>query len=360
MKRKEFVVASSALAVSPLIARPAHAAAAEEIEPGPWRSFQVTTLVKLRQCNNAKAWVPVPSFKEAAWMRPGPSTWHGNADEVAIVSDPRWGTQMVYAQWPKGSRSGCELAVTSHVSTRNLDVDLSKRDDPVTLSAAEIALYTAPTKYIPTDGIVKRTADTATAGATTDLDKARKIYEWIVVNTSRNPKTRGCGLGNIDFMLESGDYTGKCADINGLAVGLARASGLPARDLYGVRVAPSELGYKALGANSPTITKAQHCRAEVFVTGYGWIPLDPADVRKVVLEEPPGNLSMNDPKVVEARRLLFGSWEGNYMAYNDGHDIVLPGSSGDNVAFLMYPQAEVDAQRLDSLDAPTFVYEITV
>jgi len=31
-------------------------------------------------------------------------------------------------------------------------------------------------------------------------------------------------------------------------------------------------------------------------------PVDPADVRKVVLEEPPANLAMADPKVVAARR----------------------------------------------------------
>ena len=359
MKRKGFVFASAAVSLAPLMARSAPAAA-PGIEPGPWRSYEVTTVITLPKGNNAKAWVPIPSFKEASWMRPGPSTWRGSAGDVAIVTDPNWGTQMVYAQWPKGTRGGGDLTVVSHVTTRNLDVDLSKPDHNVTLSAAEIALYTAPSKYIPTDGIVKRTADTATAGATSDLERLRKIYEWIVANTSRNPKTRGCGLGNISFLLESGDFTGKCADINGLAVGLARASGIPARDLYGIRVAPSELGYKALGANSTTITKAQHCRAEAFVSGYGWIPLDPADVRKVVLEEPPGSLSMSNPKVVEARRLLFGSWEGNYMVYNDGHDIALPGSTNDAVAFLMYPQAEVDGQRLDSLDAPTFVYEITV
>ncbi|HEY2554641.1 MAG TPA: transglutaminase-like domain-containing protein, partial [Candidatus Cybelea sp.] len=281
MKRKEFVFVSAALSLASQMARSVRAAT-PEIEPGPWRSYEVTTVITLPKGNNAKAWVPIPSFKEASWMRPGPSTWHGNAVEVSIATDPRSGTQMVYAQWPKGTHGGGDLTVVSHVTTRNLDVDLSKPGSNVTLSAAEIAFYTAPSNYIPTDGIVKRTADTATAGAANDLERVRKIYEWIVANTSRNPKTRGCGLGNISFLLESGDFTGKCADINGLAVGLARASGIPARDLYGVRVAPSELGYKALGANGTTITKAQHCRAEAFVSGYGWIPLDPADVRKVV------------------------------------------------------------------------------
>ncbi len=64
------------------------------------------------------------------------------------------------------------------------------------------------------------------------------------------------------------------------------------------------------------VTKAQHCRAEVWLSQFGWVPMDPADVRKVVLEEPPGKLTLDDPKVVAARKALFGSWEGNWFAYN--------------------------------------------
>jgi hypothetical protein len=88
------------------------------------------------------------------------------------------------------------------------------------------------------------------------------------------------------------------------------------------------------------------------------VPADPADVRKVMLEEPPGNLALSDPKVKDARTTLFGAWEGNYVAYNDGHDVALPGSSGSEIGFLMYPQAEVQAERRDSLSPATFVYAI--
>ena len=49
-------------------------------------------------------------------------------------------------------------------------------------------------------------------------------------------------------MLESGNLGGKCADLNALFVGLARSVGIPARDVYGIRVAPSKYGYKSLGA----------------------------------------------------------------------------------------------------------------
>ena len=159
-------------------------------------------------------------------------------------------------------------------------------------------------------------------------------------------------------MLTTGNLGGKCADLNALFVGLVRAAGIPARDLYGVRVAPSIFGYKALGANSETITKAQHCRAEVFLSGYGWVATDPADVRKVVLEEPPGNLAIDDAKVEAARKTLFGAWEGNWLAYNTAHDVPLPGSKGPKIGFLMYPQAESGNTRLDCLDADAFKYTI--
>jgi transglutaminase-like putative cysteine protease len=213
---------------------------------------------------------------------------------------------------------------------------------------------------MPLDGIVKKTSDTIVAGATSDVEKARRIYEWIVDNTFRNPKTAGCGTGDIASMLSTGNLSGKCADLNPLYVGLARAAGLPARDIYGLRVAPSAFGYKSLGANSAVVTKAQHCRAEVFLDGIGWVPVDPADVRKVVLEEPPGNLSLSNAKVVAARKALFGAWETNWVAYNDARDIDLPDSKGPSVPFLMYPQGETADGRMDSLDPDSFKYSISV
>jgi transglutaminase-like putative cysteine protease len=158
-------------------------------------------------------------------------------------------------------------------------------------------------------------------------------------------------------MLETGNLTGKCADLNALYVGLARAAGLPARDVYGVRLADSKFGYRSLG-RSGDITKAQHCRAEVWLAGFGWAPVDPADVRKVVLEEKPG-LTLADEVVVAARQTLFGAWEMNWLAYNFAHDLALPGSAEPKIPFLMYPQGENAAGRFDSLDAATFVYKLS-
>jgi transglutaminase-like putative cysteine protease len=227
-------------------------------------------------------------------------------------------------------------------------------------SRNEIDRFLEPTALVPTDGIVMETATKIVSGSKEDIDKARAIYGWVVENTYRDPKVRGCGIGDVRAMLASKNFGGKCADLNALYVGLARAVGLPARHVYGLRAAPSNRGFKSLGLATATATKGQHCRAEVYLAKYGWVPVDPADVRKVMLEEPPGNLAADDAAVVKAREALFGSWEMNWIGYNFAHDVALPGSArGMTVGYFMYPQGETADGRIDPFDADNFKYEIT-
>ncbi len=276
------------------------------------------------------------------------------------VTEPRYGTQMLFAEWTDTKLAPAlevpVLEIRSRFATRDRKTDWNAHGD-YRLPDSERRLYTEATSLIPTDGIVLRTASAAIGDACSDTDKARAIYDWIVGNTARNPKTRGCGLGDIGTMLETGDLSGKCADINTLFVGMCRAVGIPARDVYGVRVADSRFGYRSLG-KSGDITRAQHCRAEVFLEAYGWVPADPADVRKVVLEERPG-LTLAHPLVNSVREQLFGGWETNWLAYNFGHDIELPFSNGPVIPFLMYPQGETADGRLDSLAPELFRYQLT-
>ena len=357
MQRREFLWSSVALAAG--VMWPAGRAGAA-FNPSPddgWRTFEVTHRVEvLEPEGTSRVWLPLPSVQEDDWIRNMGNLWQGNALNARLQRNPEYGAEMLYAEWAPGEKP--VLEVTSRFATRNRAIELEGAGKVSPLSRADRQLYTKATELLPTDGIVRETALDITRGATTDHAKARAIYDWVVDNTFRNPKTRGCGRGDIRHMLESRDLSGKCADLNALYVGLARAAGLPARDVYGIRVADSRFGYQSLG-KSGDISRAQHCRAEVWVDRHGWVPVDPADVRKVVLEEPPGGLALDDAKVVEVRKRLFGSWEMNWLAYNTAHDLPLPGSRQVTVPFLMYPQGETAAGLLDSLDPAAFSYRIT-
>jgi transglutaminase-like putative cysteine protease len=344
--------------VASAITVPSRTLLAEDDASGSWRTFEVVTRVEVLNSPAAtRVWLPAALIADTPFQRTLFNRFEASGGAAKLVEDKPDALGILVAEFPAGVKPA--LALTSRVETRNYSVDLTAPGKKPKINLAELAHFTRPTKMLPTDGIVKTTADEITRGAHADLDKARAIYEWIVENTFRDPKTRGCGLGDIRFMLESKDLGGKCADINALYVGLARAAGLPARDVYGIRIAKSEMGYKCLGTSSENITKAQHCRAEVFLQTYGWVPVDPADVRKVVLEEPPGNRALDDPTVRSARSRLFGSWEMNWMAFNFAHDVALPKSSRAPLGFLMYPQAETADGRIDCLDPADFKYEIT-
>lgn len=322
-----------------------------------WRRFELVTRVEVKAPpGGAQAWIPLPSVADQDWIRPEDSSWSAESGEAARVRDGASNLEMLHVRWAEGDRRLVE--VTSRFSTRDRAVNLAGGGSAAPLSPADRARYLAGTALAPVDGIVERTADGITAGASGDIDRARAIYEWVVTNTFRNPATRGCGEGDVAAMLRTGNLGGKCADINALFVALARAAGLPARDLYGIRVAPSRLGYRSLGPSGEVVTKAQHCRAEVHLAGLGWTPMDPADVRKVMLEEGPTVLPLDDARVAAAHHRLFGAWEGNWLPYNTGSDIVLPGSRSGAVGFLMYPHVETVAGRADCYAPDAVRYEI--
>lgn len=358
MKRRSFLQSAAALsALSPLgYVTPARAAT-PWTNGTEWKLYEVTTRVELQPADGAaRAWIPLPSVL-TDYARPLGNEWTSNGS-TRLVHDTQFGsTAMLYAEWASPA-SRPYVETTSRVLTRDRTVDLAQPQRFEAASAGELAEYLKPTELLPTDGIVKTTAQKAIGNARGDVAKARAIYDWIVDNTFRDPKTRGCGQGDIKAMLETGNLSGKCADLNALFVGLARAAGIPARDVYGLRLSPSQWGYRSMSA-SGNVTRAQHCRAEFYSAAHGWVPVDPADVRKVILEEPPGNLPATDAKVKLAREKLFGAWEMNWLAYNYSHDIKLPGSKGAPLGFLMYPQVETASARKDPYDPDNFKYTIS-
>lgn len=327
-------------------------------QPGAWRTFELTTTVNVAEVKGAtQLWLPVPDV-EGDYQKPLDNTWTTNARQARLVADPERGVRMLHAEFDAGVAAPT-LVLTSRLQTRNRAVDWKQpgqfSEDPALLRA-----NLAPTELLPVDGVVRKTALEATRNARTDVDKVRAIYDWVIANAHREPTTRGCGTGDIKTMLETGNLGGKCADLNAVFVGMCRAVGVPARDVYGLRLAPSAFGYKELGANPANLKGAQHCRAEVYLKAHGWVAMDPADVLKVARQETAQWIKdPAHPVVAPVKAGLFGRWEGNWVAWNTGHDIRLPGSAAKGtLPFLMYPNGENASGRFDELSPDTFKYTI--
>ena len=340
MHRRHFMESLAAAGAAAAIGRRAHA-----VSKG-WRQFEVTYHISVSGSGApVRLWVPVPQ-DAPNYQRVIDLSWRSPV-ATHVLWEAASRAPIVAAAWidPDTAR---EIEIIAQVATRDrsgFNPDASQE---------ELAEYLKPTASSPNDGIVLAKASEIVGTRTVPLEKARVIYDWIVDNTFRRAETRGCGLGNIAFMLKSGDLGGKCADINSLFVGLARAAGLPARDFFGIRVADSKVT-KSLG-KSGNVTKAQHCRAEVYIEDKGWLPVDPADVRKVILEE---GIAIDSDKIKMLRERLFGSWEMNWVGFNHARDFTLPGQQDGPIRFLMYPYAESALGAKDSLDPDAFTYKIT-
>lgn len=354
MQRRDFIkLAGASAALFPI----APSVFGKQANLSKWKSYRLTYQINLpAKGNRALLWLPLPDTADTPHQFTQGSVWSGNAKTAKFYTIPKTAFPAFHAEWHgSGPR---KVTVSSVVKTRDRFVDLRNYSEKgKRIIPADIKRFLQPTKHAPLNGIVRMTALSITkiANAQTPLEKARSIYDWVVDNAYRDQATRGCGRGDIKSMLETNNLGRKSADLNTLFVGLARAAGVPARNQYGIRIDES-VAHKCLGKYG-NLSNAQHCRAEFYLAGLGWVPVDPADVHQLILDE---KLTHNHPKVVSLREKLFGAWEMNWVTFNHGDDIKL-GNKSDvgRLPFFMYPHAEISGKQQDSLSPAEFSYMIT-
>src|SRR3569833_1089976 len=182
-------------------------------KPGKWRNFEVTTTVQLLDApSNATVWVPIP-IVNTKWQR---SLSNETSTGGTIETDLKSGARFVVA------RSTSVLKVTSRVQTMDRAIDWHAAPQPPSdgEDAKSLKRWVRPTKLVPTDGIVRKTAHQITHGARTDVEKVHRIFDCIIVRTYREPKTRGCRHGDIRWMLKTKKQGKKSTDNNDQIVGL--------------------------------------------------------------------------------------------------------------------------------------------
>ena len=219
MERRAFLKTGAALAATAGLGRWAPARAAQPGEMK-WRAFEVVTRAEVANPTGpTRVWLPLPLQSDTDYMKSLGQTWTGNATAARVYRDEKYGAGILYAEWAAGE-SAPAIEVTTRFATRDRFVDVTRPgSNPAPEDRSTLSRYREGSKLVRTDGIVKKTSQQITKGVDGDVEKARAIYEWIVDNTFRDPKVRGCGVGDIRAMLETGNLGGKCADLNALFVG---------------------------------------------------------------------------------------------------------------------------------------------
>ena len=296
------------------------------------RHGEVTVQVNLNapaDAKNVRLWIPYPVSDEHQNIED--IRVKGNFSQSGVYREGENGSMALYAEW-EGAMRERTLTYTFKVKRKEvIKKDFPKKELP--FSKEEFSQYLKATSLGPTTGKVKELAEKITKGKKTNLEKARAIYDWIVNNMHRDPNIKGCGFGDVEKLLVS--MGGKCGDIHSVFVALTRSVGVPSREIFGIRIPKGKEG---------DMTKAQHCWAEFYMPGYGWVPVDPSDVRKAMLEKKTSDLK----DVKDLVEYFFGAIEENRIAYQTGRDLVLnPAQKGEKMNYFMYPYAEADGKALN-------------
>lgn len=327
-----------------------------------------------------RTWIPVPQSDE--YQTVSKEEFWANKAKVAEFKTFKSGeftNKLLYVEWGADAEPADRTACLKYdakrklVSNNGIIVATDDTEFPV-----EVLEYISETsKYVQIDGIVEEKANEITADKETTYDKARAIYEWCINNLERidnnetleckegSPEPKhtfkvvGCGYGDTKTILSDLDTYGRagghCTDINSVFVALCRASGIPAREMFGIRM-------------SDDATGGQHCWAEFYQPGSGWVLADPGDVCKFGVKDNKSNVNMTLAQLEEARKSektakytkeLWGGVDNNRVVLSRGRDVnLVPAQTGDAYNTFGYPCGEHNGQRIECTDAKNFVYTI--
>lgn len=292
--------------------------------------------------NNVRLWVPYPVSDNEQDIQD--IKIDGNFTYSGIYGQKQTGDLALYAEWTKPTKERF-LAITFKaraIERIKKDFPSSESDIPI-----EIKEYIKGSQFIPTEGKIKDIALNITKDKKSIFEKATVVYDWVIENTFRDPNITGCGTGDVERTIA--EKGGKCADISGVFVAVARASGIPAREVWGLR-----LGKKP----EEDITGGHHCWAEFYLPNYGWVPVDPADVRKAMLVE-----KIDLKQANKYRDYYFGAVDEYRIVLTrgeKGYHLNPPQKGGILSYGFMYPYAEVDGKPLEWLAAQKELkYQIT-
>lgn len=177
--------------------------------------------------------------------------------------------------------------------------------------------YLQPESLVPANETFRSIAVQVTRGKTTDLARARALYDH-VIEKMRYAKY-GPGWGRGDAVYACDVRSGNCADFHAYFIALARAIGIPARFAVGAAI-PAERNDGGIDG--------YHCWAEFFADGK-WVPVDISEANK-------------NPTLAD---YYFGHHPANRFELSKGRDLLVePGPVASPINFLAYPVMEMDGK----------------
>ena len=238
---------------------------------------------------------------------------------LKVVRQPEYGNEVLYAETSKADRAEYTFSVDYDVVRREHVVLLNGKplDDARSAKAprVELARFLEADRLVPVTGLPAQLAAQETKGATTPLEKAKDIYEY-VFRTMKYDKT-GTGWGHGDTLWACDSKHGNCTDFHSVFISMARAEKIPAR---------FQIGFPLPADKHSAEIPGYHCWAEFYLDATGWVPVDISEAWKHQ----------------EKHDYFFGAHDVNRMQFTQGRDLKLaPPQAGEPLNYFVYPYVEI-------------------
>jgi transglutaminase-like putative cysteine protease len=231
--------------------------------------------------------------------------------------ESRFGNEIYYAESSKAKAGDLHFEVVYDiVRHEHLSLGLVRpRLENAALSKKDSEQYLAADKLVPITGLPAELAVKVTSGKTSQLDKARAIYNY-VFETLRYDKT-GTGWGHGDVLWACDSKRGNCTDFHSLFIAMARSQDIPAR---------FEIGFPLPADKASSDIAGYHCWAEFFNPQNGWIPVDISEAWKHPVK----------------KDYFFGAHDTDRVQFSVGRDLKLnPPQAREPLNYFVYPYVEV-------------------
>lgn len=226
-----------------------------------------------------------------------------------------------------------DIRITFDARRDEYRVPRPQGDPPSPISfPPDVARFLLPDRLVPINGMIGDLSREQTAGISDPLQKARKIYEYVIAHMHYDHNGTGWGHGDAIFACTA--HHGNCTDFHSLFIGMARAAGIPARFDIGFAIPP--------GQRDGKIT-SYHCWAEFYIQGTGWTPIDAAEA----WENP------------ARHNFYFGALDADRVRFTRGRDLQLdPAQASGPVNYIVYPYAELNGTTFSGLTEEFSFHEL--
>lgn len=288
-----------------------------------WQHWRVRLAIAGPLTEPCQLWLPAPDPGRSLSQRISRLAWRGAIDKAAQLSAADGWWEAHWFELKAGDTPAFECGWDLAIAPRRLDVAqrraLPERNDLLQKCLEASAL-------IPVDDRTRQVAQAIRQLLQDPLAIAYRLYQWLHDVFVSQRQSQRLDADAVRSLIVAGQGAADSALLTAVWVSLCRSLGIPARLVWGFRLASEAWRSEfATGADKPPYDEV---RGECYLPGYGWIAVNPGEA---IAAKAAG---VDGERVNLISKSGFGLWDSLWFASHASESLTAPSLASAEPAFL--------------------------